>query len=204
MEHTKKKHQNGTFIIGLGKATHHMLADKKEEEPHVISHRGGEVLSSVIKSYRENREKGNEVHVVFVGRAPNYNTPQKLVPLLRKHVISTPQAEMFKEASIAAGISKEHVTAIPKGTDLMQNLIAVKRHLEELGTTPKIEIHVDGYQAKRTEMVAKHILEGYQLEVKPIYVPRNFGMRLFENFIYEPIETVYMWTGAHIHKLMNK
>jgi hypothetical protein len=178
MEHAKKK-QESTLIIGLGKATHHMLADKKENEPHIISSRGEEVLKNVVRGYGEHREQGKEVHVIFVGNVPNYNTPQKFIPLLRKHAPTLPQAEMFKDAAVRQGILEQHITTIPKGTDLMQNLMAVKKHLQELDIHPKIEIHVDGYQTKRTEMVAKHVLKGYELEVKPVYVQRNFGMKLF-------------------------
>jgi hypothetical protein len=193
-----------TVIIGLGKATHHLLADRKPGEPHVLSSRGSEVLQAVKSRYDQIVKAGKEVRVIFTGKNPNYTAPQKLVPFLRQHVPTAPQAELFKVAAVETGVGEEHITAIPKGTDMMQNLIAVKNHFADLGVKPKIEIFVDGHQAKRAEMVAKHVFDGYELEVKPVYTPRNLGMRLFETFIYEPVETVYMWAGVRVHRAMQK
>ncbi len=205
MEKAKRSiESNHTVIIGLGKATHHMLADRKADEPHVLSSRGSEVLQAVKSRYDQIVNAGRQVRVIFTGKNPNYTAPQKLVPFLRTHVPTVPQAELFKVAAVEKGVAEEHITAIPKGTDMMQNLIAVKNHFAELGVRPKVEIYVDGHQAKRAEMVAKHVFDGYELEVKPVFAPRNLGMKLFETFVYEPIETVYMWAGVRIHRLANR
>ena len=191
-----------TVIIGLGKASHHMLAGKKEGEPHVLSERGSEVMKHVAERYHQHSRLGNEVHVIFAGGRPNYNTPQKFIPFLRGHVPEAPQAELLKEAAIAQGVMGNHITAVPKGSDMMQNLVAVKNHLAELEVKPKLEIFVDGHQLKRAEMVAKHVLNGYEIEVKPVFVERGLGMKIFETFVYEPAERVYMWAGVRVHRVM--
>jgi len=205
MEASKKSPaaQRPTVIVGLGKATQHMLAGKKEGEPHVISERGDSVIQRVRERYQQLVKEGREVQVIFAGRAPNYTATQKLIPFLRKHIPDTPQAEMFKEAAVQKGVQEGHIKTIPTGTDMMQNLVAVKNYLKDLKVKPKLEIHVDGYQTKRAEMVARHVLEGYELEVKPVYAPRGFGTKLYETLIYEPVETAYMWAGVRIHRAMH-
>lgn len=204
MEASKKSpiKQNQTVIIGLGKATHHMLAGKKEDEPHVITDRGHNLIQKVRERYQQLIEEGRNVHVIFAGKAPNYTATQKLIPFLRKHVPDTPQAEMFKELAMKKGIQEDHITTIPTGTDMMQNLVAVKNYFRELGVKPKLEIHVDGYQTKRAEMVARHVLDGFELEVKPVYTPRSQAKAVYEKFVYEPVETAYMWAGVRIHQRM--
>ena len=100
------------------------------------------------------------------------------------------------------GVPEERITPLSKGTDLMWNLINVRRHLNAMDNPPKvIEIHVDGYQAKRAAMVAKHVLRGYEIELKPAFVPRTWRGALFEEIIYEPMEKAYMWAGSMAHRL---
>jgi hypothetical protein len=203
MSAEKTKHQPERIILGLTKATHHRLAGKTtREEPHVLSPRGKEVLSRVAAAYGAHRAAGNEVHVIFAGRAPNYDAAQRQVPGLDAHAVTVPQAEMFKQEAAKLNVPEEHITALSKGTDLMWNLIYLRRHLGAMDNPPKvIEIHVDGYQASRAAMVARHVLRGYKIEMRPAFVERTFGGALFEEIIYEPIEKAYMWAGSMAHRI---
>lgn len=173
-------------IVVLGKATH------RGPEGHRVSPRGKEVLKSAARSYEGHIKAGHDVAVYFTGNMPNFTWAQNAIPWTARYTPTQPQSHILRSAAISEhGIKEEHTITTRGGSDLMQNLIHARNMIHGNSI---VEIHVDGYQSRRTEMIAKRVFgkHGIEYEIHPAYAPRSFLMMVFERAIYEPIESVYM------------
>ena len=189
METATLKKNNVTLIV-LGKA---LIRDSKSGE-HNLSFRGREVLNKAVARYEELERKKAEVNMIMAGSHTNYAmvpTPEGLRP-------GRTQAEIMADEAISQGVHKNKVFKSERGTNVQLNLHFVRKYMEEHNILSDIEIFVDKHMYKRAEMVAKRIFSkgnGWEFEVKitPVHTPRSIGRAVYENVIYEPLETAYMW-----------
>ncbi len=182
---TARKHDATIIVLG-----------KKLNPDETLSQRG---LAVTLEAASRHKDLSSETHSKMVLAGSHQNpvavpTPKGLRP-------EDSEAKAMEKVLIEHGVPKEDLVLSEKGTNLALNLHFARKVMEQNGLNGPIEIHVDGYQSKRTSMIAKRVFNKkagweFKAEVIPVYTPRSMGRAIYETLIYEPIETAFMW-GMH-------